>query len=72
MKTYRYKGFAFRSTSSTHANTGRTLYEVDDMKPAETRPFLTSIRDACEFIRDAVNLGYWIDGAGRTHNTPQH
>ena len=68
MKNYRFMGYDFRATESIHANTGRPLYEIDDLKPAGTRPFLTSIKDVREFIREAVNLGYWIDGAGRTHN----
>lgn len=70
MKDYRYMGFDFRLTDNILANSGRKLYEIDELKPAGTRPFLTSINDVREFIRDAVDMGYWIDGAGWTHITP--
>ena len=67
MKNYRYMGYDFRATSNTHANTGRPLYEVDGMKPAGMRPFLTTISETREFIRNAVEMGYWLDGNAGTH-----
>jgi len=67
MKKYKYRGYTIRATEATHASTGRPLYEIDNMKPAGTRPFITTIADARDFIRDAIEAGYYLDGAGRTH-----
>jgi hypothetical protein len=43
MKEYKYKGYTFRATSTIHANSGRSLYEIDDLKERGKRPFLTTI-----------------------------
>ena len=67
MKSYRYMCYDFNATNITHANTGRPLYEINGMKPAGTRPFLTSIAETKVFIREAIETGYYLDGAGRTH-----
>lgn len=71
MKEYKFRGYTFHATELTHAGTGRPLYEVDEVKEAGTRPFLTSVQQTREFIRNAEALGYWLDGAGRTHRLPQ-
>lgn len=51
MKEYKYNGYTFRVTSIVHANTGRYLYEIDGLKPAGKRPFLTTIDGCKEYIR---------------------
>lgn len=71
MKTYTYNHFEFYATSAIHANTGRPLYEIPGLKPAGTRPFLTSISQCKEFISEAVTNGYWIDGTMTHHTTPK-
>ena len=54
-KTYRYMGYDFRATSTIHANSGRNLYEIDDLKERGKRPFLTTIEDCREYIRQHGN-----------------
>ena len=56
-KTYRYMGYNFRATSTIHANTGRNLYEIDDLKERGKRPFLTTIADCKEYIRQEGKRG---------------
>lgn len=56
-RDYKYMGYTFRQTDITHGNTGRFLYEIDDLKPAGTRPFLTSISQVKQYIRDYKNYG---------------
>lgn len=51
MREYKYKGYTFRATSTIHANSGRPLYEIDDLKERGKRPFLTTI-DSC---KDYIN-----------------
>ena len=68
MKTYRYMGYDFRATEYTYAATLKPLYEIDDMKPAGTRPFITSIAQCREFIRDSIEAGYYLDGTGTYHD----
>lgn len=50
MKKYSYKGYTFRRTTTVHANTGRYLYEIDDLKECGRRPFLTTIRECKAYI----------------------
>lgn len=50
-KTYRYMGYDFRATSTIHGNTGRNLYEIDDLKERGKRPFLTTIDQCKDYIR---------------------
>lgn len=50
MKTYRYRGYAFRATTIICANNGKPLYEIDGLKCCGSRPFLTSVRECREFI----------------------
>ena len=66
-KEYRYKGYTFRVTDNVCLNDNRRLYEIDNMKPAAMRPFLTSINECREFISDAVEMGYWLDGNANYH-----
>ena len=72
MKEYRYLGFDFRITDNVCLNNSRYLYEIDRLKPAGTRPFLTTIPETKEFIQNAVLMGYWLDGAGKTHPLPKN
>lgn len=51
MKEYKYYGYTFRITSIVHANSGRCLYEIDGLKPVGKRPFLTTIEQCREYIR---------------------
>lgn len=51
MREYKYLGYTFRATSTIHANTGRNLYEIDDLKERGKRPFLTTIEECKEYIR---------------------
>ena len=51
MREYKYLGYTFRATSTIHANTGRNLYEIDDLKERGKRPFLTTIEACKEYIR---------------------
>lgn len=51
MTEYKYRGYTFRATSTIHANTGRNLYEIDDLKERGRRRFLTTIADCKEYIR---------------------
>lgn len=67
-KEYRYMGYTFKKTGDVLANSYRELYEIEGLKPAGQRPFLTSINDCRYFIADAVKMGYWIDGSGNTHD----
>lgn len=67
MKDYTYKGFKFRVTNNVCANNMRALYEIDGLKEAGCRPFLTSISETKDFIREAVECGYWMDGNGNYH-----
>lgn len=67
MKNYTYKGFKFHATENTCANNMRTLYEIDELKEAGQRPFLTSISETRAFIREATEYGYWIDGNANYH-----
>ena len=49
-KTYKYKGYKFRSTDIVHASTGRWLYEIDGLKEVGKRPFLTTIAECKRYI----------------------
>lgn len=49
-KTYKYKGYKFRSTDIVHASTKRWLYEIDELKSAGKRPFLTTIAECKWYI----------------------
>ena len=51
MTEYKCRGYTFRATSTIHANTGRNLYEIDDLKERGKRPFLTTIEECKEYIR---------------------
>ena len=51
MKEYKYMGYTFRATSTIHANSGRNLYEIDDLKERGQRPFLTTIALCKDYIR---------------------
>lgn len=53
-KEYSYKGYTFRQTDITYSETGRFLYEIDELKPVGKRPFLTSIKQVKQFISDTV------------------
>ena len=50
MKTYTYKGHRFHMTDIICGNNGRNLYEIEGLKEAGHRPFLTSIKACREFI----------------------
>ena len=63
-KTYTYKGFTFRKTEARcyifkfafgkpYCTTAK-MYEIEGLKPAGTRPFITSIREAKEFINKSL------------------
>lgn len=67
MRSYTYRGYHLRATELAHADTGRRLYEIDGLKPAGTRPFLTSVAQCREFIAGALEMGYWVDGGGYVH-----
>lgn len=56
MKEYNYMGYAFRRTATVHANSGRYLYEIDDLKERGKRPFLTTIEQCREYIRQHVEV----------------
>lgn len=64
-KTHTYKGFTFRKTEARcyifkfafgkpYCTTAK-MYEIEGLKPAGTRPFITSIREAKEFIDTSVS-----------------
>ena len=57
-REYKYMGFTFRQTDLVHGNTGKYLYEIDELKPAGSRPFLTSIAQVKECIREYKEFGY--------------
>lgn len=55
MKTYTYEGYRFRKSRITTDVRGRGVvqaYEIDDLKSPMTRPFLTTIEDCKEYIRE--------------------
>ena len=52
MKEYRYRGYSFRQTTTICSNNGRYLYEIDDLKERGIRPFLTSVRECMEYIKE--------------------
>ena len=52
MKEYTYKGYTFRKTNVIHANSGKNLYEIYGLKEVGQKPFLTSIRECREYIRE--------------------
>ena len=56
-REYKYMGYTFRQTGITHGETGRFLYEIDDLKSAGNRPFLTSIEQVRQYIRDRETFG---------------
>lgn len=56
MKEYKYLGYTFRATNTIHANSGRYLYEIDDLKERGERPFLTTIDGCQEYIRQHGKL----------------
>ena len=66
-KEYRFLRYTFRITDNVCLNNNRNLYEIDDLKDAGTRPFLTSISDVKDFIKDAVDAGYWTDAQAFRH-----
>ena len=64
-KTYTYKGFTIRKTEAVCYTfkfafgkpccyTAKT-YEIEGLKSAGTRPFITSIREAKEFINKSLS-----------------
>ena len=57
MTEYEYRGYTFRATSTVHANSGRSLYEIDGLKGRNARPFLTTIEDCREYIRQHGRRG---------------
>ena len=65
--TYTYKGFTIKRTETTCYTfkfafgkpccyTAKT-YEIEGLKSAGTRPFITSIREAKEFINKSLSPG---------------
>lgn len=65
MKSYTYKGYTFRQVWTTtevvvgagtrHSHKElRYLYEIDDLKEAGKRPFLTTIEGCKQYIRDRI------------------
>ena len=71
MKNYKYMGYEFRATENICLNNMRKLYEIDGLKTAGERPFLTSIADVHDFIKNAVYDGYWMDGNANYHMLPK-
>ena len=66
MKEYKYRGYTFRRTSTTTEVTIgagtlhprqeiRYLYEIYGLKECGKRPFLTSVNECREYIRDATD-----------------
>lgn len=63
MKEYKYNGYTFRLTdtytenlvyhnwSRSHVKRLAQVYEIDGLKERCTRPFLTSIKQCKEYIR---------------------
>ena len=64
-KTQTYKGFTIRQTETTcniikmvfgePYGTTANIYEIEGLKSAGTRPFITSIREAKEFINKSLS-----------------
>ena len=64
-KTHTYKGFTIRKTETTTNtikmvfgnayDTTANIYEIEGLKSAGTLPFITSIREAKEFIDKSVS-----------------
>lgn len=59
-KTYSYKGYTFRQTSTIHANSGRYLYVIIDAdgneaKGCGSRPFCTTIQQCKEWINNKID-----------------
>ena len=63
MKEYKFMGYTFRATSTTttvrvlnrfHSYTEKIvpLYEIDGLKERGKRPFLTSIEQCKDYIRE--------------------
>lgn len=61
-REYKYMGYTFRQTDITHGETGRFLYEIDGLKSAGKRPFLTSIEQVKQYIRYNETFGAWRKG----------
>ena len=55
MKEYTYKGYTFRATYTLCARNMRPLYEIDGLKECGKYPFLTSIRECREYIRERTD-----------------
>lgn len=59
---YKYHGYTFRQTNTTTETTVkrgqqyrqeiRYLYEIDELKPRGVRPFLTSIEQCKDYIKE--------------------
>lgn len=60
-KTYAYRGYAFHQTDITtevyvpiddhlHRKEMRYIYEIEDLKPAGRRPFLTTVQECRDYI----------------------
>ena len=64
-KTQTYKGFTIRKTEATcntikmvfgnAHDTTANIYEIEGLKSAGTLPFITSIREAKEFINNSIS-----------------
>jgi len=58
MKTYTYKGYTFYATDTTTDKPGTAepvpVYEVEGLKGACSRPFLTTIAECKEFIDECT------------------
>ena len=63
MNEYKYNGYTFRRTTTTTTTRIKNargyyverlsyLYEIDGLKEAGKRPFLTSVEQCREYIRD--------------------
>ena len=59
---YKYKGFVIERTDCRLAKNNRCLFEIrcnnsifeNYIKEAEKRPFITSLKDAKEFVTDKI------------------